>query len=67
MDKASKEAEHYDYVEQGLPEGRRYSAEGHRVSVVDDVFGEIVDGGPNYRAVSINSRSPPGPCHEDMH
>lgn len=32
---------------------RRLSAAGRRVSVVDDVFGEIVEGGPNYRNVRI--------------
>ncbi|EON62596.1 hypothetical protein W97_01820 [Coniosporium apollinis CBS 100218] len=31
--------------------GRRLSVTGRRVSVVDDVFGEIVEGGPNYRNV----------------
>ena len=33
--------------------GRRLSVTGRRVSVVDDVFGEIVEGGPNYRNVGI--------------
>ncbi|OAP64711.1 hypothetical protein AYL99_00683 [Fonsecaea erecta] len=31
--------------------GRRLSVTGRRVSIVDDVFGEIVEGGPNYRNV----------------
>lgn len=34
--------------------GRRFSGydpQGRRVSVVDDVFGEIKEGGPNYRSV----------------
>ena len=30
---------------------------GRRVSVVDDVFGEIVEGGPNYRNVGISQDS----------
>ena len=34
------------------PDGRRYSAQGRRISTVDDVFGEIKEGGPNYRDVS---------------
>lgn len=34
------------------PDGRRYSAQGRRISVVDDVFGEIKADGPNYRDVS---------------
>jgi hypothetical protein len=34
-------------------DGRRLSTYGRRVSVVDDVFGEIVEGGPNYRNVRI--------------
>jgi hypothetical protein len=35
--------------------GRRFSGYdpiGRRISVVDDVFGEIKEGGPNYRDVS---------------
>lgn len=48
----NKEAQHYDYTEEP-PQERRYSAQGRRISVVDDVFGEIVEGGPNYRDVSI--------------
>lgn len=32
-------------------EERRLSVRGKHISTVDDVFGEIVDGGPNYRAV----------------
>lgn len=41
--------EHFD------DKGRRFSGydpTGRRVSVVDDVFGEIKEGGPNYRDVS---------------
>ena len=34
------------------PTERRMSAQGRRVSVVDDVFGEIKEGGPNYRNVT---------------
>lgn len=37
------------------PSERRMSAQGRRISVVDDVFGEIKEGGPNYR----NVNSPP--------
>ncbi|KAK5079396.1 hypothetical protein LTR51_001593 [Lithohypha guttulata] len=33
------------------PNERRMSAQGRRVSVVDDIFGEIKEGGPNYRNV----------------
>lgn len=50
----TKEAEHYGYAdEQDPPQERRFSAQGHPISTVDDVFGEIVEDGPNYRAVSI--------------
>lgn len=34
------------------PSERRMSAQGRRISVVDDIFGEIKEGGPNYRNVS---------------
>lgn len=34
------------------PGERRLSLEGRRISVVDDIFGEIKEGGPNYRNVS---------------
>lgn len=35
-----------------LPAGdRRMSAQGRRISAVDDIFGEIKEGGPNYRNV----------------
>lgn len=51
----SKDAEHYDYVDDNSPpQERRFSAQGRRISTVDDVFGEIVEGGPNYRAVRIH-------------
>ncbi|KAJ9654355.1 hypothetical protein H2198_006586 [Neophaeococcomyces mojaviensis] len=33
------------------PTERRLSAQGRRISVVDDIFGEIKEGGPNYRNV----------------
>lgn len=33
------------------PSERRLSAQGRRISVVDDIFGEIKEGGPNYRNV----------------
>lgn len=39
-------------IYQVVPEGeRRTSVQGRRVSVVDDIFGEIKEGGPNYRNV----------------
>lgn len=38
------------------PGDRRMSAQGRRVSVVDDIFGEIKEGGPNYRNVTIAIR-----------
>jgi hypothetical protein len=45
-------------ISYGQGEGRRVSlTDGRRVSVVDDVFGEIVEGGPNYRSVSLCSLS----------
>lgn len=34
------------------PSERRLSLQGRRISVVDDVFGEIKEGGPNYRNVN---------------
>ena len=34
------------------PTERRLSAQGRRISVVDDIFGEIKEGGPNYRNVN---------------
>jgi hypothetical protein len=44
-------------ISYGQGEGRRVSlTDGRRVSVVDDVFGEIVEGGPNYRSVSFFAR-----------
>ncbi|RMD44454.1 hypothetical protein DV735_g615, partial [Chaetothyriales sp. CBS 134920] len=53
---SKEKADHVDFLaaEDG-PRGdappRRLSVTGRRVSVVDDVFGEIVEGGPNYRSV----------------
>lgn len=35
------------------PGGRRLSVLGRRISIVDDVFREIVEGDPNYRNVHI--------------
>jgi hypothetical protein len=38
----------------GEGDGRRVSlTDGRRVSVVDDIFGEIVEGGPDYRSVRL--------------
>lgn len=34
------------------PNERRMSLHGRRISMVDDIFGEIKEGGPNYRNVS---------------
>jgi len=48
MEKASKEFNEYDDVRGE----RRLSAQGRRISIVDDVFGEIKEDGPNYRDVS---------------
>lgn len=40
-------------IYQVIPPGeRRMSAQGRRISVVDDIFGEIKEGGPNYRNVN---------------
>ncbi|KAK5052046.1 hypothetical protein LTR84_002850 [Exophiala bonariae] len=39
-------------IYQVIPPGeRRMSAQGRRISIVDDIFGEIKEGGPNYRNV----------------
>lgn len=35
----------------GVVEERRFSASGRRISITDAVFGDIVEGGPNYRDV----------------
>lgn len=40
------------------PTERRMSAQGRRISVVDDIFGEIKEGGPNYRNVSCPKYRP---------
>lgn len=41
-----------DSIYQVIPPGqRRMSAQGRRISVVDDIFGEIKEDGPNYRNV----------------
>lgn len=49
-----KTQEHHENRSYSVDEsGRRLSVTGHRVSVVDDVFGEIVEGGPNYRDVGV--------------
>ena len=34
------------------PAERRMSAQGRRISIVDDIFGEIKEDGPNYRNVN---------------
>lgn len=39
-------------IYQIIPPGeRRMSAQGRRISIVDDIFGEIKEDGPNYRNV----------------
>lgn len=40
------------------PSERRMSAQGRRISVVDDIFGEIKEGGPNYRNVTFPEKQP---------
>lgn len=52
LSQASIAEPHYFNVDES---GRRLSVTGRRVSTVDDVFGEIVEGGPNYRNVCIQS------------
>lgn len=43
--------------QEGQVEERRFSASGRRISITDAVFGDIVEGGPNYRDVgNIPSR-----------
>lgn len=34
-----------------IEDQRRFSASGRRISITDAVFGDIVEGGPNYRDV----------------
>lgn len=50
QDFASSEGPHYD--EKGR-KFSRFATDGRRISVVDDVFGEIKEGGVDYRSVSI--------------
>lgn len=40
------------------PAERRLSAQGRRISVIDDIFGEIKEDGPNYRNVSCPKHRP---------
>lgn len=45
-------------IYQVIPPGeRRMSAQGRRISIVDDIFGEIKEGGPNYRNVILPKSS----------
>ena len=46
-----EEYQSYSAGADGDGAGRRLSVTGRRISVVDDVFGQIVEGGPNYRNV----------------
>jgi len=41
--------------QEGTIEERRFSANGRRVSITDAVFGDIQEGGPNYRNVRTSS------------
>lgn len=51
-DEAHPSDEKRGSIYQFIPPGeRRMSAQGRRISVVDDIFGEIKEGGPNYRNV----------------
>jgi hypothetical protein len=52
VDGAAAQNEYRSYSVDGAR--RRLSVLGRRVSVVDDVFGEIVEGGPNYRDVRLS-------------
>ena len=46
-------------IYQVVPPGeRRMSAQGRHISVVDDIFGEIREGGPNYRNVKCSKHRP---------
>ena len=38
------------------PAERRMSLQGRRISVVDDIFGEIKEDGPNYRNVKESKK-----------
>lgn len=48
--------EHQQMYDDGTDDNRRVSVTGRRVSLVDDVFGQIVEGGPNYRNVSLSHK-----------
>lgn len=59
-EKYGEEAQHHEHhsdekrgsIYHVVPPGeRRLSAQGRKISVVDDIFGEIKEGGPNYRNV----------------
>ena len=57
--KDNEELRHADTKRESIyqtipPNERRMSAQGRRVSVVDDIFGEIKEGGPNYRNVNYS-------------
>ncbi len=53
-----EEYQSYSAGADGDGAGRRLSVTGRRISVVDDVFGQIVEGGPNYRNVGISISVP---------
>jgi hypothetical protein len=40
--------------QEGVIEERRFSASGRRTSITDAVFGNIQEGGPNYRDVRMS-------------
>lgn len=50
MEKYNEEKTDYrESIDNG--QQRRFSSSGRRISIVDDVFGDIQEGGPNYRDV----------------
>lgn len=63
-DVQDKEESHPSDVRRGSiyqvipPAERRLSAQGRRISVVDDIFGEIKEDGPNYRNVNCPKHRP---------
>lgn len=55
-DKDDKYLDHLTAIQtqqEGIIEERRFSASGRRISITDAVFGDIQEGGPNYRDVCI--------------
>lgn len=59
QDAPSEHSGHRGSIYEIVPPGeKRMSVQGRRISVVDNVFGEIKNGGPNYRNVSDATTSP---------